>query len=54
MRERGGTVVFAANYSGADVQVPVGGELLYSFTSPRVGEAQTVLDPWGFAVLRTQ
>lgn len=54
MRERDGDVVFAANYSGADAKVPVGGELLYSFTSPRVGEASTVLDPWGFAVLRTR
>lgn len=53
MREAGRDVVFAANFSGEEVTVPVGGSLIYSFTNPRVGEAETVLDPWGFAVLAT-
>ncbi|AQQ15606.1 Malto-oligosyltrehalose trehalohydrolase [Corynebacterium glaucum] len=46
-----GSVTFAANFSDAPVTVPVGGELVYSFTTPKVGAEETVLDPWGFAVL---
>lgn len=56
MRQRDaapGSIVFAGNFSDTAVTVPVSGELLYSFTSPRVdtqaGELR--LDPWGFAVL---
>ena len=45
------SVTFAANFSDAPVTVPVGGELVYSFTTPKVGAEETVLDPWGFAVL---
>ena len=44
-------VVLAANFSGEPVTVPVGGELVYSFTQPTVTETSTVLDPWGFAVI---
>ena len=56
MRQRDtspGSIVFAGNFSDGEATVPVSGELLYSFTSPRVdvqaGELR--LDPWGFAVL---
>ena len=44
-------VVLAANFSGDPVTVPVGGELVYSFTSPTVTATETRLDPWGFAVI---
>ena len=44
-------VVLAANFSSEPVTVPVGGELVYSFTQPTVTETSTVLDPWGFAVI---
>ena len=45
-------VVLAANFSDEPVTVPVGGELIYSFTSPEVGADETVLDPWGFAYIK--
>lgn len=51
MRDRGGSVLLAANFSDAPVTVPAGGSLLYSFTSPEVGARETVLDPWGFALI---
>ena len=50
MANGGGVLV--ANFSDSDVEVPFGGELLYSFTSPEVKENTTVLDAYGFAVLR--
>lgn len=52
MGERGGDVIFAANFSAEPATVPAGGELLYSFTSPEVGGKETVLDPWGFALIK--
>lgn len=52
MGERGSETIFAANFSPEPATVPTGGELLYSFTSPKVGEDETVLDPWGFALIR--
>lgn len=45
-------VVLAANFSDEPVTVPVGGTLVYSFTSPEVGADETVLDPWGFAYIK--
>lgn len=54
MGERGAKTVFAANFSEVPASVPVGGELVYSFTSPEVGETQTTLDPWGFALITNQ
>lgn len=45
-------VVLAANFSDEPVTVPVGGTLLYSFTTPEVGADETVLDPWGFAYIK--
>ena len=54
MGEAGNPIVLAANFSDAQVEVPVCGELVYSFTAPQVGEASTTLDPWGFAVISTQ
>ena len=50
MANGGGILV--ANFSDSDVEVPFGGELIYSFTSPEVREDSTVLDAYGFAVLR--
>lgn len=50
MANGGGVLV--ANFSDSDVEVPFGGELIYSFTSPEVREDSTVLDAYGFAVLR--
>ena len=44
-------IVLAANFSDDTVSVPVGGELVYSFTSPEVSANETRLDPWGFAVI---
>ena len=44
-------VVLAANFSGEPVTVPVGGELVYSFTQPKTTNTSTVLDPWGFVVI---
>lgn len=51
MRDRAGGVTFAANFSDAPVRVPVGGTLRYSFTAPEVGADETLLDPWGFAIV---
>ena len=45
-------VVLAANFSDDPATVPVGGTLVYSFTSPEVGADETVLDPWGFAYIK--
>lgn len=47
-----GAGILVANFSDSDVEVPFGGELIYSFTSPEVREDSTVLDAYGFAVLR--
>lgn len=47
-----GEGILVANFSDSDVEVPFGGELIYSFTSPEVREDSTVLDAYGFAVLR--
>ncbi|MEJ6012630.1 malto-oligosyltrehalose trehalohydrolase [Corynebacterium sp. H127] len=44
-------VRIVANFSAAQVRVPFGGELRYTFTAPQVGQFETVLDPWGFAIL---
>ncbi|WP_040422691.1 malto-oligosyltrehalose trehalohydrolase [Corynebacterium lipophiloflavum] len=44
-------VVLACNFSDAPVTVPVGGELVYSFTNPQVTADSTTLEPWGFALL---
>ncbi|BAU96460.1 1,4-alpha-glucan branching enzyme [Corynebacterium suranareeae] len=43
-----------ANFSDKDVEVPFGGELIYSFTSPTVTATSTSLQPWGFAILRRE
>ena len=40
-----------ANLSDAEVTVPYGGRLLYSFTEPEVSATRTRLGPWGFALL---
>ncbi|WP_080794133.1 malto-oligosyltrehalose trehalohydrolase [Corynebacterium pacaense] len=40
-----------ANFGDTPVEVPHGGRLIYSFTSPEVGDNSTLLDPWGFALL---
>ena len=45
-------VIVAANFSDEPVTVPVGGTLVYSFTTPEVGADETVLDPWGFAYIK--
>lgn len=47
-----GRHTLAANFSAEPAAVPVGGELVYSFGSPQVGDAETVLEPWGFALIR--
>ena len=47
-----GEGILVANFSDSDVEVPFVGELIYSFTSPEVREDSTVLDAYGFAVLR--
>ncbi len=46
-----GEALLVANFSDNAVEVPYGGELLYSFTSPEVQETSTMLDPHGFAIL---
>lgn len=45
-------VALVANFSAENVAVPVGGELIYSFTAPQVSAQETVLDAWGFALIR--
>lgn len=45
-------VLLVANFSDTEVTAPYGGELIYSFTTPRVTPGATTLDPWGFALLR--
>ncbi|MGP6172836.1 malto-oligosyltrehalose trehalohydrolase [Corynebacterium sp. A21] len=45
-------VLLLANFSAEPVEVPHGGELIYSFTSPEVQEDRTRLDAWGFALIR--
>ena len=44
-------VVLAANLSAEPVTVPVGGELVYSFSDPKVRETETRLGAWEFAVV---
>lgn len=39
------------NFSDDTITVPLGGELIYSFTSPTVTDTSTTLQPWGFAIL---
>ncbi|ALC06303.1 Malto-oligosyltrehalose trehalohydrolase [Corynebacterium deserti GIMN1.010] len=41
-----------ANFSDDTIEVPFGGELIYSFTSPRVTANSTTLQPWSFAILQ--
>lgn len=45
-------VFLAANFSAEPVAVPAGGELIYSFGSPRVTHEETRLEPWGFAIIK--
>ncbi|QGU07773.1 Malto-oligosyltrehalose trehalohydrolase [Corynebacterium occultum] len=45
-------VTLLANLSATPVEIPQGGELIYSFTSPEVHPDRTLLDAWGFALLR--
>lgn len=45
-------VRLCANFSDSAVEVPIGGELVYGFTEPEVGEHSTTLDSWGFALVR--
>ena len=52
MSMREGATVFVGNFSPIETRVPVGGELVYSFSSPRVGASETVLGPWEFALLQ--
>ncbi|MCF4006309.1 malto-oligosyltrehalose trehalohydrolase [Corynebacterium uropygiale] len=40
-----------ANLSDSPIEVPYGGHLAYTFTSPEVREENTTLDAWGFALL---
>lgn len=44
-------VFLAANFSDEEVTVPAGGELVYSYGSPRVDKQQTVLGAWEFAII---
>ena len=48
---REGNTAFVGNYSPNTVTVPVGGELVYSFSNPQVGPSETVLGPWEFALI---
>ncbi|SDR88898.1 malto-oligosyltrehalose trehalohydrolase [Corynebacterium timonense] len=48
------TILLAANFSDAPVRVPVGGELVYSFSAPQVGPEETALGPWEFAIIEPQ
>lgn len=45
-------VILVANFANEQVTAPHGGELIYSFTTPQVAADHTVLDAWGFALLR--
>ncbi|WP_018297052.1 malto-oligosyltrehalose trehalohydrolase [Corynebacterium lubricantis] len=45
-------VVLAVNFSNTEVTLPIGGDLVYSFSSPRVTEDETLLDEWGFALIQ--
>ncbi|MBV7281630.1 malto-oligosyltrehalose trehalohydrolase [Corynebacterium sp. TAE3-ERU30] len=47
-----GEYVFVGNYSEREAHVPFGGTLVYSFTSPEVGETHTTLGPWEFALIK--
>lgn len=40
-----------ANFSDTSVELPHGGELIYSFSSPTVTATSTTLPAWGFAIL---
>lgn len=44
-------VFLAANFTDAPVTVPHGGTLVYSFGDPTVTAEETVLEPWGFALV---
>ena len=48
---REGSTVFVGNYSPNTVTVPVGGTLVYSFSTPQVAAGETVLGPWEFALI---
>lgn len=41
-----------ANLSGRTAHVPYGGQLVYSFTDPQVGDEATELAPWEFALVK--
>ncbi|HEX5142589.1 MAG TPA: malto-oligosyltrehalose trehalohydrolase [Mycobacterium sp.] len=48
-----GALAIACNLGSASVAVPVSGELVYAWGSPRLGAVGTALDGHSFAVLRT-
>ncbi|HOW95463.1 MAG TPA: DUF3459 domain-containing protein, partial [Mycolicibacterium fallax] len=48
-----GALAIAGNFGPDSVAVPVTGELVYAWGSPRVGASATALDGESFAVLRT-
>ncbi len=48
-----GTLAIACNLGPDSVAVPVTGQLLYAWGTPRVGSAGVALDGHSFAVLRT-
>lgn len=45
-------VALLANLSAEPLRIPHGGELIYSFTEPVVHPDHTLLDAWGFALVR--
>ncbi len=49
---RRGALTIACNLGTEPVDVPVRGELVYAWGTPRIGETATVLDGHSFAVLR--
>lgn len=49
-----GQYLLLANFSADELEVPYGGQLVYSFTAPEVGETATTLDGWGFALIETR
>lgn len=46
-----GDIRLIANFSDSEVEVPYGGELLYSFTEQKIGSQSSILAPWCFAIL---
>ncbi|MBN9643633.1 malto-oligosyltrehalose trehalohydrolase [Corynebacterium mendelii] len=44
-------VFLAANFSDREQRIPLGGRLIYSFTGARATDSETILDPWGFALV---